>query len=163
MGLDIVAIRQGELAENAANLTDEELERHGDLITVIEGDFPDRLDGLEPGIYRFDPKDEFQFRVGPYSYYGWWRNQLCQLVLGISYEEFIENWDFYENKPFFELFFFSDCAGAIGPFTSAKLFKDFESHHDKATQKTENDFFSTYQNFQRAFDVAALHGFVVFM
>jgi hypothetical protein len=160
MGLDVRAFSRCRPDTNTG-------EDQDDLIHVYGRDFPERLDGRAEGYYVSDDEG-FHFRAGSYTGYSRWREKLCRLALGVSPEE---TWGdqivFGGANPFFELIHFSDCEGAIGPETSAKLLHDFDEWFDRASQATERGEwdeydFRVYQNFKRAFTIAADGGFVVF-
>lgn len=89
--------------------------------------FPDRADGLEPGVYAVEGAR--RLHAGSYGGYNRWREQLAALV-GTTPQAVWEAKD--PSGPFVELINFSDCEGVIGPKTSAKLAADFEGWRERA-------------------------------
>lgn len=125
MGLDIVAISNAKYF--APDFEDEsELENRW---WVADPDGFDRLDGRPEGLY--DGEAECGFRAGSYSGYGHWRWWLSTSFLGIEPQVVWSNPPKFDGLPFVELIYFSDCNGAIGPVTSAKLAGDFRNHLDR--------------------------------
>jgi len=115
--------------------------------------------------------EDIGFRAGSYSGYNWWREQLCQLALDVPPDDVWGDPEHYAGKPFVELINFSDCEGCIGPITAAKLAVDFREYGPRvrtraATQITDTEersyFLDSYADWQRAFEVAAHDGFVIF-
>jgi hypothetical protein len=146
MGLDVVAFK------NAKPSTDE-YSTHVYSVTGCEN----RLDGKTEGTY--DGEDKFHFRAGSYGGYNEWRNWLSRKFLGVDPREVWDNKEKYTGKPFVELIDFSDCEGAFGPVTSAKLAKDFQDNKDSVVDRSWNQ--ARYEYWQRAFELAAQEGFVV--
>ncbi len=118
MGLDIYTLRSPVFVKPREQATDDD----SDALTYIYGDdFPDRLDGLRPGMYRGD-----QERHGGWSYGGY--NRLRELLSEAAYGvEAREVWARPERfashalSGLVALIHFSDCEGAIGPLTSARI------------------------------------------
>lgn len=139
-------------------------EAAGRIVYIHESEWSSRMDGMEPGLYSFE--ESFSFRAGSYSWYNRWREWLAALV-GKTPEEI---WN-AENPegPFTELINFSDCEGTIGPKTSAKLLGDFEAFTARAEAFAlelgpvqGGHFVAVYNEFKKAFSLAADGGFVVF-
>jgi hypothetical protein len=130
------------------------------------GHHAERLDGKEVGFYKRLPgSEEHAFRAGSYSGYNEWRATLCRFVHEVSPERVWEDYETYKGKPFIELIHFSDCEGAIGPVTSAKLAKDFAEWEERLKKKAHRDdawWFERYGNWKKAFELAADGGFVTF-
>jgi hypothetical protein len=110
------------------------------------------------------------FRAGSYSGYNWWREQLSKFGLDRTPESVWSN-KRLAGSPFVELIDFSDCEGSIGPQTSAKLFDDFLAYEDQVAgwaqhaipeEDNRSYFVETYADWQRAFELAADFGFVIF-
>jgi hypothetical protein len=117
--------------------------------------------GVEEGVYEYDFCGSF--RVGSYSGYNHWREELAK---GGGYPKYADSyaegaWNHYDNGPFWELINFSDCEGFIGPKTSLKLFKDFEKY-EKEFEPHNEYFKKIYDNFKEAFKVASENGVVDF-
>lgn len=122
--------------------------------------------------------DVGRFRAGSYSGYNNWRKQLAIMVGYIS-DEYV--WMDFEKqirsiklksienkkikmKPFYELIYFSDAEGVIGPDISKKLYSDFVEFDDKAKEFGSNIyyFYSSYVDWKEAFRVASNNGAVYF-
>jgi len=111
------------------------------------------------------------FRAGSYSGYNMWRTHLCQIALDVPPDDVWEDPEAYDGMPFVELINFSDCEGCIGPKTSAKLAADFRQYGGRlreiAPKQITSDedrgyFFESYDDWQRAFELASRDGFVIF-
>jgi hypothetical protein len=127
MALDITAFSRARfVAPKADNDYEEHEEEH---VYVYAVDWPERLDGREPGWYAVDG-DAMHFRAGSYSGYNHWREQLCAAALGVHPKEVWEDPASFDGRPFVELINFADNEGAIGPKTSAKLLADFQRNPD---------------------------------
>jgi hypothetical protein len=162
MGLSITAWQRVELAKRK---TLEEYLRDDDrpegtqfLYPVPRApDMAERTDGLEPGYYRCSD-EKVEFSVGSYSHYNRWREKLARLVLDHDVETICADLERFKGKPFFELIYFADNEGFIGPVTSAKLAQDFADYADRvaAAEAPESDFRETYGDFWSAFAMAAV-------
>lgn len=93
------------------------------LVSVFDEDFPEYVDGLRNGYYSCE--EAYHFHGGSYSGWGCRRRQLCEWHYKIPPETVWENPELYKGQPFFEIIYFTDCDGTIGPITSAKLLNDF--------------------------------------
>lgn len=156
MGLDITAYTQCRFVHGAEAWDDESCD-DADHIRIYLGHpahLP-RLDGLAPGCYVSDAP-AFGFRAGSYGGYNGWREALSLAALGVAPRDVCGSPGSYAGKPFVELIDFSDCEGAIGPRTSAKLAADFA-----ATVPPPDDW-GAFANFAKAFQMAAADGWVVF-
>lgn len=124
----------------------------------INPDFPTRADDLQDGCYTFD--EEFDFRAGSYSGYNNWRDALARFA---GYESARACFDgSHDADPFGALICFSDCEGAIGAATSAKLAADFAAFQDKADASDDDWFREKYADWRKAFEMAADGGAVCF-
>lgn len=120
-----------------------------------------------------DDSDSSSFGAGSYSGYNMWRNQLA-IMAGYESADNVWNDNSFDPgnvrllklkklnneeiriKPFYELIYFSDCEGLIGPEISAKLYRDFVDFDDKAKNFSKDTYFySRYKNFKEAFRVAS--------
>lgn len=155
MGLDITAYSFLEyVASDDACSQDEGEERN--YIHIYEEGF-NRLDGCKPGWYtRTEGTATHAFRAGSYGGYNHWREQLCQAMLGARPALIWEAPDLWEGGPFVELINFSDCEGALGPVTSAKLLQDC------ALLLKEAPSFPLLAHWHKAFWLASHRGFVKF-
>ena len=66
-----------------------------------------------------------------------------------------------QMKPFYELIYFSDCEGIIGPEISKKLHQDFVDFHKKIKGQ-DRMFIEKYKEWETAFRVASDNGLVKF-
>lgn len=71
------------------------------------------------------------FRVGSYSSYNQFRDDLCRAIHGVSSHHVYENLEDYVGKPFIGLINFSDCDGMIGPEISSILYRDFVDNRER--------------------------------
>jgi hypothetical protein len=115
--------------------------------------------------------EDTSFRAGSYSGYNWWREQLCRFALECEPGELWSDPEAYAGKPFVEMINFSDCEGAIGPRTSAKLAGDFRDHEARVagwaethidTEENRAYFVELYGEWKRGFELAAQDGFLLF-
>lgn len=161
MGLDISAYKNLKVVENP------KLDEDGDLVNWdiewtpgesmewSEKNWPGRGEGLEHDkVYTFE--DEFSFRAGSYSGYNWFRKELKHFAKASGKEE-----------DFQELINFADNEGVIGPVVSKKLAEDFADNYNDAKEYADslNDgdyWFSSYENWKQAFEVASINGAVNF-
>jgi hypothetical protein len=165
MGLDIDAYSNIKLLENVR------LDEYGDPVDdagelvdyfrpCVNDHYSSHAEGIEDGaLYGYE--EEFGFRAGNYDK---WRNSLAQLVGYVSAEYVWNNPGLV--GPFVELIDFSGCDGVIGSSLSAKLAKDFADFNDRA-KKTAAEyggdwFYSLYQKWQQAFELAAQNGAISF-
>jgi len=126
-------------------------------------DFEKQADGLD-GIYTVE--GAASFRVGSYSYYGFWRGQLANMIGEVA-SDIWERARGGAEGPFYDLINFADNEGVIGPKTCDKLARTFDEWRDRAQEygnnkAEERDFFATYEEFRTAFKAAAGHGCVDF-
>lgn len=167
MGLDVTAYSNcapQKLSGNSEYPSDEAYEKGLAYIHACNP-WRERMDGLESGAYSYDTKHSFS--AGSYSGYNAWREYLAALI-GRRPEElwYAEN----PEGPFAELISFSDCEGVIGPKTSAKLLVDFVEFDARAREFAAEKlrdghpewFVRVYDDFKKAFSLAADGGFVLF-
>jgi hypothetical protein len=157
MGLDIIALRQAKLREDAKEDTAYE---EGLTFAYPNPAFPGRDDGLAEGYYASE--ERMQFRAGSYSGYNRWREWLSETMLGVPPETVWAAPAEWADKPFFELIYFADNEGVIGPKTSAALAADFREHADRALATDDDYFVELYGHWQKAFEMAADDGLVQF-
>lgn len=159
MGLDIVAVRQARFLHPRPEQWSDEHAEH--LYIHVIGGFEARLDGKLAGCYEAD--DGFHFRAGSYSGYNDWRRWLSETQLGVPPQAVWDAPESFAGKPFVELVNFADSEGAIGPVTSAKLAEDFRSHQSQPDLQDPTGYYlSKWDEWARAFALAADDGFVVF-
>lgn len=159
MGLDIVAYSQLKKIDPTLFGGREKAldEGHGNAFYQCEN-FMAQAEGLDLDALYNQGEERMSFRAGGYSGYNQWRNQLAE-VGGFSDAE--DAWNHTEG-PFWELINFSDCEGVIGPKASEKLYQDFVNFQDKAKAYSDPWFYSNYENFMAAFDLARNNGAVLF-
>lgn len=109
---------------------------------------------LEGGCYlRTEQTEEFHFRAGSYGGYGQWRDDLRL--------QFNPNQD--PDQPFYELIWFADNEGSIGPEAAADLLADFREHADKyAAGEFDGAWWAKYRDWTRACELAAANGLIHF-
>jgi hypothetical protein len=174
MSLDVTSYQRVELVKELPRLEDyvaydplmdDSLD--GAVLTFWqEPELAEFADGLPSGAYQIEG-EMFAFRVGPYSLFNAWRNQLSIAFLGKRLEDV---WDSpLERGPFVEIAQFADCGGFFGPKTSAKLAGDFRSHRSEipgavmlAGGLEMSDFVRIYEDFSAAFALASGAGVVHF-
>lgn len=171
MGLDVSAYSNVKECPHAPLDEDGYLVDYDRFQRVNASDFPERADDLQDGSIYGEWTDSMSFRAGSYSGYNSWRNHLA-MVAGYPEKSYVTEFynttsycvDCWEGQPgpFAELINFSDCEGVIGPKTSAKLLQDFIDFEEKAAEE-EEWFYERYQNFKKAFELAAENGFVKFL
>ena len=174
MGLDITACSHLELAREVPDFREvSDSEWNDDFEWVYDNKDFDRIDGHPQGFYRSTEETEsISFKAGSYGTYNGWRADLAQMAMGIRPEEVWVDEESFAGRPFVELIHFSDCEGAIGPEISAKLAKDFADYEEKAKEWSKGHFADwpdegeiwiyKYENWKRAFELAAQGGFVMF-
>ena len=137
--------------------------------------FWDRLDGIDAPYVRPHGKID-GFRAGAYSAYNRWREKLAVVATGLTPEEIWRNEGPLKEQPFWGLINFSDCEGCIGPQSSARLAREFKHYRQLFLDADYSDFvfYSTtpdeareafmrlYDDFAKAFEIAADTGYVRF-
>lgn len=181
MGLDITAYRKLRACEKPAGAEtgDHDYERY--FARFDNDHFPGRAEGLDNEWYEVSDADEdsYGFRAGSYSGYNQWREWLAKLAgyPAVSDPDHSGRhahargaWN-ANGGAFWELICFADNEGTIGPVVSAKLSRDFAEWDERAKQAAEavgadrdeqNWFYHKYQEWRRAFDLAADAGAVDF-
>lgn len=107
------------------------------------------------GCYEKTSETEtFDFHAGSYSGYGARREWLADLFN--PYRR--------PNLPFYELIYFADNEGTIGPEAAADLLADFREHAEayRAATIDYHHEYGFYANFTRACELAADGGLIVF-
>lgn len=138
---------------------------HGHIDVFAYDAFPQSFRGIEvvgtePGFLRggcYQPTDKTErhsFAAGSYSSYNGWRDDLQQQF----------NPDLQPDAPFYELIWFADNEGAIGPEAATDLLVDFQRHHDQYSPSAEwaSYYRQVYADFARAVELAASGGLVEF-
>lgn len=93
------------------------------------------------------------FRAGSYSGYGVWRDDLRRQF----------NPRTLPNGPFYELIWFADNEGCIGPEAAKDLLADFREHATSYAPNGHADYFrQKYEDWTTAFELAADGGLVDF-
>lgn len=136
----------------------------------VNSDFPGRNNDIKDrAIYTY--ADCVVFRAGSYIGYNGWREDLARLAgypkaecerYGTIYQRHDAGAFKSESGPFWELICFSDCEGIIGSETCAKLAKDFADYQEKADLEADGFFVEKYNEWRKAFELAANSGAVRF-
>jgi len=111
---------------------------------------------LQGGCYSVTPETvTHRFHAGSYGGYNLWRADLQ--------DQFNPQRD--SAGPFYELIWFADNEGSIGPEAAADLLADFREHAERykpGEGEYESYFTAKYANWTRAFELAADSGLVHF-
>ena len=175
MGLDISAYQGLTFAPPGQGLDENGYpdDSNGYFGVYINPDFAARAADLPNPCVCASSTGSMGFRAGSYGSYSRWREQLAHMA---GYPALVDEeghsghavgaWA-VDSGPFWELIHFSDCEGAIGPSISAKLSADFQEHMDAAhgfdaAHEGGGYFLSNYQEFAKAFAMAADGGAVSF-
>jgi hypothetical protein len=67
----------------------------------------------------------FYFRAGNYSQHAEFRQLLARAALNVDADDIYADPDPFRDNPFFELIYFADTEGCIGPLAAADLAADF--------------------------------------
>ena len=174
MGLDIAYYSKIQEVGKSKSRDDENIHIYGSSFTYQLGSLKEN--------YSYSITEESEsgsFRAGSYSGYNEWRNNLS-IMAGYSgasevWKDFNPDMRYHKLlklegknvriKPFYELIFFSDCEGYIGPEISKKLYQDFLDFDDKAKKFVSTGisyFYRSYQNWTECFRVASDNGIVIF-
>jgi hypothetical protein len=130
---------------------------------VNEPQFQEQIAGADlvpDGTYEYE--EEFGFRAGSYSGYNDWRNKLALEMLGVSAEEVWANSEVYRDRQFFLLINFSDCEGFIAGPSAERLAQEFAKYQEVADRHLEGWYLEQYNNWRKAFELAADNGLVDF-
>jgi hypothetical protein len=114
---------------------------------------------IQGGCFAATPRTEVHgFRAGSYGGYNQWREDLARQFNGPTIT------DADPDKPFYELIYFADNEGCIGPEAAADLFIDFTMHFGLYDPKCwyPDAARQSYGDWTRAFALAAENGLVVF-
>lgn len=159
MGLDITAYnRLALVGRHVASWCEED---HHVQAFVYDA-FPQSFDGVDViaqekgclvgGCYALtDATQTHRFHAGSYSGYNDWRADLQAQF----------NPDRHPDKPFYELIWFADNEGTIGPAAAARLLHDFHDHADHY-QPRHRGFAENYADWTRAAELAADSGLIHF-
>ena len=124
-------------------------------IPILSAYRPTLADGskiLDGGCYVVtDATKSHQFQAGSYGGYNVWRENLRN-----QFNPYVE-----EDVPFFELIWFADNEGTIGPEAAVDLLADFREHAAAYVQP-DNWRTTLYSDWTRAFELAADGGLVQF-
>ena len=168
MGLDILAFEKVTLTKEHDD-EDEDGNWCGDkdnhYTIYSDSEFVARLGSLKQGRCYETSGEEMHFRAGSYSGYNEWREALSIDALGVPPSALWERPEQWVICPFFELINMSDCEGAIGPEVARKLARDFQLQRDTVRPRlaARGEWYALqYDNWQRAFELAAKEGMVRF-
>lgn len=175
MGLDITAYSKLELVGKHTEDWCDLYETH--VQAFAYDSFPRSFRGIEVvgnrdsfiegGCYAFtDGTETHAFRAGSYSGYGRWRNDLAAqfnpapVTFGDRGPCMAEP---DPNLPFYELIWFADNEGTIGPEAAADLLADFRAHATAYEPGASADYFrDKYTDWTRACELAANSGLISF-
>lgn len=123
---------------------------------------------LMGGCYAITPETKtHRFRAGSYSGYNAWRNDLARQFnpygpgKGTGRPGDVTAPD--PAEPFYELIWFADNEGSIGPAAAADLLADFRQHAAEYRPGEGGDWFrKKYADWTTAFELAAAGGLVDF-
>lgn len=172
MGLDATAYSQLTKIENPE--LDEDGYFDGDGVQFYDNaDFPGRIEGIEgkPTVYAYS--EAIECYSGGYGGYSGWREELAKLAgypaAAVKRAIFLPEELRHDHGatlagagPFYELIYFSDCDGTIGPVISAKLAKDFAGLQEAADAHPDPIFRARYGDWRTGFELAANGGAVKF-
>lgn len=167
MGLDILAYEKATLVEA---ISFEEMRardwKHplydsSHHLFLFSGDFPEQADGMVDGFYTFGGK-AIAFPAGSYHAYHAWREWLARLPGLVLLNERAAARANAKLTPFYALIHFTSSGGFIGPKTSATLAKDFDEFAGKAQASGDAAELEVFEDFRKAFHIAAKGGFVRF-
>lgn len=167
MGLDITAY--SHLTPIGRHTGDEWCDDEDHVQAFAYDDFPQSFRGLpilamneaasatfiEGGCYaETDQTETIRFRAGSYHGYNVWRDDLKRQF----------NPDTQPDGPFYELIWFADNEGSIGPDAARDLLTDFQQHADKYQPSGSfSDYFrEKYRDWTRACELAADGGLISF-
>jgi hypothetical protein len=115
---------------------------------------------LEGGCYEItEATVEYCFSAGPYSVYNRWRERLAAAFNPFA-QDGNGNWSTRPDpdKPFYELIWFADNEGCIGPLAAVELLADFRAHAQDPEFVADDNF----RDFARACQLAAVGGLIQF-
>jgi hypothetical protein len=181
MGLDITAYSRlkhiGKHAEECEEQYDPETYDRIHVHAYAYTEFPDSFRGIpivgtkhyrssefiEGGCYAItDETETHRFRAGSYSGYNRWREDLARQFnpAPITFDRGPRMAKPEPEKPFYELIWFADNEGTIGPEAALDLLADFDLH----VNLYEGDEYarSKYADWHKAFKLAADGGLVDF-
>jgi hypothetical protein len=115
--------------------------------------------------------EKYYFPAGAYHNYNIWRSDLARQFNPQRKEKVEGHFGFYPSKPdvekpFYELIWFADNCGCIGPLAAQRLFNDFKENEDKYQSLTDINGFNynkeKYQHWMKACEVASQSGLIDF-
>lgn len=172
MGLDATAYGQLVKIENPQ--LDEDGYFEGNGVQFYENtDFPGRMEGIKGKPAAYVCGEILDCFSGGYSGYNGWREELARLAgypaapvrpAVFMAEQMRHDHGAYlaGSGPFYELIYFTDCDGTIGPIVSAKLAKDFAEFQAIADAHPSEVFRARYADWRAGFELAAQGGAVKF-
>lgn len=165
MGLDITAYEHATLTPPHPKNDDcWDREDHHVFAFIIHGSFTQSAAGLTlDRCYAVSDK-KVDFRAGSYTGYSHWRDQLARNALGVESSSAVaHNLDRWRDRPFFELIWFADNEGTIGPVAAAHLATDFAEHRAQMLPLFDSDYDrEKYDTWAEALTLAADTGLVQF-
>jgi hypothetical protein len=134
MGLDVHAY---------SNIKRKEIQDSEDYDSILI--FHDEFNRCElpEGRYEETPSSEYYLiSCRAYSNYNRFRDTLSKAVFGVPASSVWEDLEKYQDQHFFEIIYFTDCDGVIGPKVNEKLYGDFVANRERVLRnlKGEIDF-----------------------
>ena len=151
MGLDITAYKNIRPAVPGNSAT---------VQTYRNANFPIQSENLIPCEISYE--DRYSFRVGSYSSYTEFREELCKVALNMSIFDLWKNPSPHLTRPFERLLNFSDCSGWMDNITCTRLYGDFEQYHEQVLWNADPKFTGIYEQFLKAFAFASQGGALEF-
>jgi hypothetical protein len=113
--------------------------------------------------YNYRSGESFPFRAGTYTHHGEFRRALSLAALGVDTMEVGADPASFREAPFFELIYFADNEGCIGPLAATDLAADFAEGHDSGVRaKLSDEHQARYDKWSCAFTLASGNGLVHF-
>ena len=159
MGLDVVAYGTAVLTEPHPNV---EACADRDHIVAYHLGFEQSFRGLLWERCYECPGEGFYFGVG-FSGHAKFIQLIARAALNVDPRDVYADPDSFRDKPFFELIYFADTEGCIGPLAAADLAADFAHGLDGGVRAgLDDDYQSLYDDWSRAFELARGGGLVYF-
>lgn len=138
-------------------------EEYDHVLAFCYKGFEQSMEGLIPGACydSAEAQERYEFRAGSYSGYGQWRDELADYA-EMSSSLYSGSHDKYRDYPFFELVFFADNEGCIGPVAAGRLHIAFTIQ--RATYSVGRDEYDLllYDHWTKACGLASRNGLISF-
>lgn len=156
MGLDCTGYSKVKFIREATGPEDESGYDEGLVKPYINPHYPAHAIGIQNGWYDYD--DSHDFRAGSYGSYNNWREELCELALGVTPGVVWNNPDAYVDHDLYWLINFSDCEGVINAENSGRILRGLRELHDYGDLNS----WGVLDNWFTALELAADDGFITF-